>query len=160
PTAALFTQVLFSLPKRAPGLKPTSRPRVAVLIPAHDEESGIAATLSSVMLQMRAEDRLVVVADNCGDGTAAIARRMGAQVTERRDESRRGKGYALDHGLRTLREPAPPDVVIVIDADCQIGHGCLETLATLCAETRRPVQATNLMFPPRESPTMLTNLAV
>jgi cellulose synthase/poly-beta-1,6-N-acetylglucosamine synthase-like glycosyltransferase len=160
PAIVVFTQVLFSLPKRAAGIKSTSRPPLAVLIPAHNEEIGIAATLSSVMQQLRTEDRLLVVADNCGDGTAAIARRMGAQVTERRDESRRGKGYALDHGLRTLNEPAPPDVVIVIDADCQIGHGCLEKLARLCAETRRPVQATNLMSPPRENPSMLTHLAV
>jgi cellulose synthase/poly-beta-1,6-N-acetylglucosamine synthase-like glycosyltransferase len=160
PAIVLFAQVLFSLPKRAPCVKSRPRPRIAVLIPAHDEESGIAATLSSVMLQLRTEDRLLVVADNCKDGTAAIARRMGAEVTARRDESCRGKGYALDHGVRILSEPAPPEVVILIDADCQLEPGCLDSLAALCAETRRPVQATYLMAPPRESPSMLTNLAV
>lgn len=160
PTIVVFTQVLFSLSKRAAGINSATRPPLAVLVPAHNEESGIAATLSSVMPQLRAEDRLLVVADNCGDETAAIARRMGAQVTERHDESRRGKGYALDHGIRTLREPAPPKVVILIDADCQLEPGCLDTLAALCAETRRPVQGAYLMAPPRESTTMLTNLAV
>jgi cellulose synthase/poly-beta-1,6-N-acetylglucosamine synthase-like glycosyltransferase len=160
PATVLFTQVLFSLPKNSPGFKPRPRPRLAVLVPAHDEESGIAATLSSVMPQLRSEDRLLVVADNCGDRTAAIARRMGAQVTERHDESRRGKGYALDHGVRTLKELAPPEVVVVIDADCQIEHGCIDALAALCAETHRPVQATYLMAPPRGNPSKLTSLAV
>ena len=47
-------------------------------------------------------DRLLVVADNCSDDTAAVARAAGAEVTERSDVERRGKGYALDHGVRHL----------------------------------------------------------
>ena len=53
----LFTQVLFSLPRRSPRSSTVPRPRIAVLIPAHDEEAVIADTLSSVMAQLRPDDQ-------------------------------------------------------------------------------------------------------
>lgn len=49
------------------------RPSCAVLIPAHDEEAGIGRTLAGVLAQLRPGDRLLVVADNCSDRTAAAA---------------------------------------------------------------------------------------
>ena len=123
------------------------RPAVAVLVPAHDEAGGIVATLALITQQLRPGDRLLVVADNCKDETALLARAAGAEVTERNDPERRGKGYALDHGLRELA-CRPPEFVIVIDADCDIGDGCLDQLARRCAAAERPVQALYLMFAP------------
>ena len=61
------------------------RPRIAVLIPAHDEQLVIGTTLASVTRQLAAGDRLVVVADNCSDRTAEVARQCRAEVTERTD---------------------------------------------------------------------------
>ena len=46
-----------------------TRTPVAILIPAHNEEGGISATLRSIAPQLEAHDRLLVVADNCTDGT-------------------------------------------------------------------------------------------
>src|SRR5216684_5961806 len=74
------------------------RGTVAVLIPAHDEEKGILTTLNDIKPQLRPNDRLLVVADNCTDDTAAIAASGGAEVTVRSDPSKIGKGYALDSG--------------------------------------------------------------
>jgi cellulose synthase/poly-beta-1,6-N-acetylglucosamine synthase-like glycosyltransferase len=90
---------------------------------------------------------LLVVADNCVDDTAAIAVSAGAEVLERQDPTRRGKGYALDYGLRHLAS-APPEIVIVVDADCRLAMGAIDRLATTCATSRRPAQALYLMIAP------------
>ena len=136
------------------------RPRVAVLIPAHDEEPVIGRTLRSIVPQLKlAEgDRLVVVADNCGDGTAGVARSAGAEVVERRDGARRGKGYALDAGLRHLGGGgggggggSPPDIVVMMDADCDVADGSIDALVAQVGATGRPAQAVYLMTYPAES---------
>ena len=123
------------------------RAAFAVLMPAHDEAVGIAAAIEAVRVQLGPRDRLLVVADNCRDATAAIARAAGAEVTERNDALRRGKGYALDHGVRWL-ERSPPAVVVIIDADCIVAPGALALLAQRCVATTRPVQALYLMHAP------------
>lgn len=121
--------------------------RVAILIPAHNEEIGLEKTLLDVMPQLRSSDRLVVVADNCTDKTAEIARKQGAIVVERQDLTQQGKGYALDYGLKQLASD-PPDVVIVIDADCRVEPGVIATLTETALKQNRPVQATYLMNKP------------
>lgn len=125
----------------APGL---TRPRVAVLVPAHNEEGGILQTLQTLRAQLRADDRLLVVADNCSDATADVARAAGAEVIERQHASLRGKGYALDFGVRYLGQNAP-DIVVIVDADCQLAPGSIERLAGQCARTGRATQALYLM---------------
>jgi cellulose synthase/poly-beta-1,6-N-acetylglucosamine synthase-like glycosyltransferase len=113
---------------------------VAVLIPAHDEAAGIAATLRSVQAQLREGDRLLVVADNCSDDTARIARQAGAEVIERSDATRRGKGFALDFGVRQLAA-RPPAVLLIVDADCLLDAGTIDALTRSCTDTGRPAQA-------------------
>src|SRR5882762_6237049 len=54
------------------------RPSIAVLIPAHNEEQNIEATLIQIKEELSPEDRLLVVADSCTDQTAALATRTGA----------------------------------------------------------------------------------
>src|SRR5450755_320912 len=95
---------------------PTAHRRgtVAVLIPAHAEAKGILATLNDIKPQLRPTDRLLVVADNCTDDTAATAASEGAEVTVRSDLAKIGKGYALDWGLTHLAS-TPPNIVIMID---------------------------------------------
>lgn len=122
-------------------------PRVAVLMPAHNEASGIEAALSTIWPQLGDRDRLLVVADNCDDNTAAIARHAGATVIERQDIRYRGKGYALDFGRRWLAAD-PPDVVVIADADCQFAAGAIAQIAQQAASQQRPVQAIYLMAPP------------
>ncbi|WP_454857068.1 glycosyltransferase family 2 protein [Rhizobium binxianense] len=135
------------LRKRLSAQSEGRRSVVAVLVPAHDEEGGLATTLASITTQLREQDRLVVVADNCTDRTAALARAAGAEVVERHDRERRGKGFALDAGVRYL-EKSPPDIVLLVDADCHLGPNALERLAAAVAATGGPVQARNLMTAP------------
>ena len=103
PVLVLLGQVLLAyLPARAQPAAAWTRPQVAVLVPAHDEASIIGATLASLVPQLQAGDRLLVVADNCSDDTARRAEEGGAEVIVRQDALRRGKGYALDFGMRHL----------------------------------------------------------
>ena len=129
-------------------LRPSTGPRIAVLIPAHNEEAVIADTLSSIVPQLREGDRVVVVADNCDDDTAAIARRFeGVSVLERFDTLNRGKGFALDHGIRHLQADAP-GVLVMADADCTVHSGAIDALIAQVAATGRPAQACYLMERP------------
>jgi cellulose synthase/poly-beta-1,6-N-acetylglucosamine synthase-like glycosyltransferase len=128
------------------------RPRTAVLIPAHDEELGIAPTVTALRQQLGPEDRLIVIADNCSDGTAAAARAAGAEVIERRDTSKRGKGFAIVYAVDHLEATSPPEAVIIVDADCRMSPAGLEILAREAVATDRPVQGEYVLGAP-ERPT-------
>jgi cellulose synthase/poly-beta-1,6-N-acetylglucosamine synthase-like glycosyltransferase len=142
PTLVLLIECLMALlPGRArrwPSSGP--RPSVAVLIPAHNEELAIETAIRSVTPQLGSGDRLVVVADNCSDRTADIARKAGAVVIERHDTDRRGKGHAVNYGLRFLAAD-PPQVIVMLDADCVVSPDTVVKIAVRASESGRPVQA-------------------
>ena len=128
--------------------------KLAVLIPAHNEALSIGKTLKTLLPQLTPQDRIVVVADNCTDETATIARFIGDNfekfnltVVERKDTEKLGKGYALDYGLKFL-ESDPPSVVILIDADCIVHPGTVQRLTELALNSARPVQSTYLQDRP------------
>ncbi len=130
------------------GLTPSLLPpRTAVLIPAYNEEPDIGATVQSLLPELRPCDRLIVIADNCGDRTAEAARAAGAFVLERTDLVRKGKGYALDYGLQFLAKD-PPEMVVFMDADCTVSLGSIGVLAETAWTLQRPVQSTYLMEQP------------
>ncbi|WP_240309480.1 MULTISPECIES: glycosyltransferase family 2 protein [Sphingomonas] len=119
---------------------------VAIVIPAHDEKAVIGETLRRLEAALGTGMRVLVVADNCTDDTAAIARSCGVEAIERHDPARRGKGFALafarDHLLA-----APPSAVVVFDADCHIDRLSLERLVALSAATGQATQAVYLFEP-------------
>ncbi|BCI72738.1 glycosyl transferase 2 family protein [Sphingomonas sp. S17] len=139
PAVLLFAaEILWGL--RRPLLTPPGdAPAFTVLIPAHDEAGVIAPTLRSIAAQLRGGDHMLVIADNCTDDTAVIAAAHGADFTERRDPVRRGKGYALAHGLAQAARWANP-VTIIVDADCLLSPNALYQLAAKAAREGRPVQ--------------------
>jgi cellulose synthase/poly-beta-1,6-N-acetylglucosamine synthase-like glycosyltransferase len=154
PVCVLLAQAIgAALPRESLPMPDTPRPRLAVLIPAHNESVGILATLASVMPQLLSDDRVLVVADNCSDDTAQVSAGAGAEVTERHDSSRRGKGYALDFGVRHL-ESDPPDLVVIVDADCVVTPGAIDRIARTSASSGRPVQALYLMKSPKSASKM------
>jgi cellulose synthase/poly-beta-1,6-N-acetylglucosamine synthase-like glycosyltransferase len=134
--------------------------RVAVLIPAHNEQAVIEATLNTLLQSVPFGCRLVVVADNCTDATAALSRRCGAEVVERADSERRGKGFALDCGIRHLSSD-PPEAIVFLDADCRVAADTVQLLAGVAIESGRPVQGLNLCDPdPQGTPLqMISGLA-
>ena len=142
------------------GLKPlpsmrgvAAVPSIAVLIPAHNEAGGIADTIAGVRREGPEGTRILVVADNCSDDTGLRAREAGAEVAERIDRSRRGKGFALAFGREWLAAN-PPDVVVVLDADCAFIAGGLAPLASAAAEGV-PAQAVNLLEPDLAAPPLV-----
>jgi glycosyltransferase involved in cell wall biosynthesis len=151
PLLVLSAEALLAVFSRSTrGLHTEKGSRLAILIPAHNEEHGIGKTLTDIVGGLRPGDRCVVVADNCQDGTAQAARAFAVEVLERNDLSRNGKGYALEHGMNHLRAD-PPEVVLVIDADCQVDRAGVHTLADVAATSGHPIQGGNVLYPPPES---------
>ena len=104
--------------------------RFLVLIPAHDEETIIARAVRSA-LSAQADNvaiRVLVVADNCSDQTGELAANAGAEVIHRRDPQRRGKGWALDYGIRHALHDRWLDAVFVMDADSVVSPNAFEVL--------------------------------
>lgn len=98
---------------------------LVAVVPAHDEERTLPESLRSLRVQSPAPDRIVVVADNCTDHTAAVAATLGAEVVETSANAHRKAGalnQVLDVLLPTL---ADHDQVLVMDADSAIVHGFL-----------------------------------
>ena len=95
------------------------RTRFVVVVPAHDEEAGIGATVRSLLEVAYPKElfRLLVVADNCQDGTVDAARAAGAEVLVRTSADKRGKGFALELAYQTVLAQAWAGAVVVIDAD-------------------------------------------
>jgi cellulose synthase/poly-beta-1,6-N-acetylglucosamine synthase-like glycosyltransferase len=150
-TIAIIVAVLLALPAvifmvecvfglaRLPSVPVGDAPPFALLMPAHDEGRGIQSTVAAVVEQLRPGDRFLIVADNCSDDTADLARGAGAEVVERHDPDRRGKGYALAFGRDALEAYLPP-VIIVMDADCWAAPGSLATLAAEAFHRNAAVQ--------------------
>lgn len=96
---------------------------ITVLVPAHNEEASLPATLAA--LRRQPVDRLLVVADNCTDGTAEAARAGGADVVETVGNADRKAG-ALNQALALLLPGlADDDLVLIVDADTTIADSFL-----------------------------------
>lgn len=94
--------------------------RFMAIIPAHNEENVIANLVESLKNQNYNKELydIYVIADNCTDNTAKIAREAGAIVYERFNTSQKTKGYALNWFLQQkIKEDAPYDAFCVFDAD-------------------------------------------
>jgi len=127
--------------------RPTGASAV-VVIPAHDEALVIGETLKSLQAALGDRMRILVVADNCTDSTAELAREAGIEVIERHDLERRGKGFALAFAADHLRSN-PPDVFAVMDADCATDASSLKALVD--SAFARPSQAINLLRADRKA---------
>jgi len=141
-------EVLAGLRPLPTACAPSRRPHrsAVVIIPAHDEEASIAATIAALGAEAAGIADLLVVADNCSDRTAELARAGGARTIVRTNPAMRGKGYALAFARDELAN-APPDVVIVVDADCRIDRQGLAALIEAAAARSNPAQAVNLLHP-------------
>ena len=123
------------LSRRGPKATEEPRSRLLVVIPAHNEESGIATTVESCRAADYPESlfRVVVIADNCSDRTAAVAAEAGACVVERFDTVKKSKGYAIDYLLGTLEQSgefASLDALVIIDADTTVDPHLLRCFDT------------------------------
>lgn len=126
----LYYFVLFALGRwRRKSPPPCDPLYLTVLIPAHDEAAGLPRTLRSLAdaEYPASHRRVLVVADNCTDATAEVAKLHGAECVVRTDPARRGKGYALAFGIPHAM--AGSDAVVVLDADCTVSRDLLRRMS-------------------------------
>jgi len=155
---SVFNVAFVILGRRPPRPAPDARPaRFAVLIPAHDEELLIGGTIDSILQGDHPEGSITVhvVADNCSDRTAEVARAHGAVVLERRDPDHPGKGPALTWASQQL-DVSPFDAVALIDADCLVDDAFFRTMSRELAAGGRVFQGRYWISNPDE--TLLTRL--
>lgn len=145
--------------RRAPSRRPSGvraaasrAPRAVVLVPAHDEEPVIGATLASLQALDPPAARIVVIADHCTDSTAEIARSAGVSVLER-DGGARGKGAALAWAVDQLK----PDLdgigaLVVVDADCEPTPNLLAAIGARLEQGAQAVQVGYLVANPEGGP--------
>ena len=112
-----------------PDHEPSRIRRIGIVIPAHDEELHIPRLLESALSQDYPQERfgVTVIADNCTDATVDICRRYGVDVLERRDSTRRGKGYAIRWALEHIATDSY-DALVVVDGDSLVAPGFLRHL--------------------------------
>jgi cellulose synthase/poly-beta-1,6-N-acetylglucosamine synthase-like glycosyltransferase len=144
-TAVSLYLLTFTLLSRAPpaALRSSRRLRFDVIVPAHNE----AAVIEGVVASLRKLDwpadgfRVLVVADNCTDATAVLARAAGAEVLERHDTERRGKGYALAFAFQASQAHGWAYAVVVVDADTEVSANLLEAFAARIENGAAAIQA-------------------
>ncbi|MGQ0810831.1 MAG: glycosyltransferase family 2 protein [Nitrospiraceae bacterium] len=125
-----------------------------VLIPAHNEEVGIASTLESLQNLDYPSDRyrVLVVADRCTDGTAAVAKSWRAHCLERFD-GQPGKGAALAWGIQEERNAQIAfDAVVIVDADTLADRQLLSAFNAEFQMGHRVQQGYNYISNPWASP--------
>jgi 1,2-diacylglycerol 3-beta-glucosyltransferase len=138
--AYLFLLTLCS-GRREPPIADKVERKFSVVVPAHNESAGIAATVQN-LLQVDYPSALfdvVVVADNCVDDTAERATQAGATTLVRHDAELRGKGYALHYAFERLS--ADRDAVVVVDADTLVSPNLLRAFAARLDAGAQAIQA-------------------
>ncbi len=115
----------------------------ALLVAAHNEETVVADIVKSLSELDYPKDKykIFVVADNCTDKTAFLAREGGAEVLERFDETKRGKGYAMEFAFeKVFALPENYEYVCVFDADNLVKQDFLRCMNDKINEGYRAVQ--------------------
>src|SRR5690554_4075022 len=121
--------------------------RFAILIPAHNEAPVIGKLIEN-LLELdypRHLYEIFVIADNCSDDTALVARSYGVTVWERYSRNRRGKGYALADalklfGLSGAHDDSPYDAVVIFDADNLVAPNYLRVMNNRLLEGEKLIQ--------------------
>ena len=145
----LFLLAMASTRRPSAVVKREPLTRFAIVIPAHDEASVIAATVNRLhSLDYPAELFAIhIVADHCSDETATLARQAGAIVHERDSGPRSGKGAALAWLFERILT-GPYDAVVVFDSDTQVDSNFLRVMDARLAQGAQVVQGQHIIRNP------------
>ncbi|NVM20236.1 MAG: glycosyltransferase family 2 protein [Desulfobacterales bacterium] len=151
----LGVQSLLPVKKHSLSLKPATR--FAILIPAHNEAEIIKNPLESIrnMDYPQGLCKTFVIADNCIDETAQVAREYGVRSFERKDNERKGKGFALQWAFEYLQqgnEFDDYDAFVIIDADTIAEAGFLRAMDSRIAKGEMAIQGYYDVINPEGSP--------
>ncbi len=152
--ASLYLAALAVLARRqVPPTLSAPRLRFDVVVPAHDEETGIVRTVESLLAldYPRELFRVWVIADNCRDRTADRAAAAGALVMVRNEPEHRGKGYALAHAFNRSLAEGFADAIVVVDADTVASSNLLAAFAGRFEAGAAAIQADYGVRNPRSS---------
>ncbi len=128
--------------------------RFGIIIPAHNEAELIADTLERLALIQYPADliEIIVIADNCDDQTAQIARKHRISCLGRREPNKKGKGFALGWAFPRLLEMGDHDAYVVIDADTHLAPDFLQVVNTYFCRGEKVVQGYSQARHPERSP--------
>ena len=145
--------LVLSLAGALPTLKAEPRSghalRLAVVVPAHNEEKLIGTCVRSLLLSRHQAVSIFVVAHNCTDQTAQAAAAAGAEVLTLNGPG--GKGLALDYGFKHVLAQGA-EAVLVIDADSTVTSNLLDEVSAVfqagagAVQTRYQVANTDTNF--------------
>lgn len=124
--------------------------KFAIVLPAHNEEKVIAKSLYSMsgLVYPKNMYDLIVIADNCTDSSAKIARNLGAIVLERSNDIDCGKGYALRWAFdQILKWKTNYDAIIVFDSDSLVSGNYLEVMNYYMEHGSKVIQSSDLVLP-------------
>jgi|GEM_PF-668249 len=124
-----------------------AKTKIAVLIPAHNEEMVIEKSILSVQnADYPQELRVVyVVADNCTDKTDVVAEKLGARVIVRNDSEHRGKGHALNDAIPKILKENDYDGIFFMDADSRLDNHTLRSIDYYAQKSHTaPLQVNNV----------------
>lgn len=162
-TIELLLLTIFGLllPSRSTKIILKERLKIAVVIPAHNEELSITKAIKSILnCETEHEVKIVVIADNCNDRTGKLAQSVGARVIERTDLKNRGKGPALNFAFQDLLKEGF-DAFIMLDADTVVEPNFITGFARLFQSGADAAQCRYLVTNPNDSTrTRLMNLAL
>lgn len=96
--------------------------KVVCIVPAHNEQEGIADTLLALLAQERPPDRIIVAADNCTDQTVAIASTFPVVEVIQTVGNTDKKAGALNQVLGQMHDLADDDFALIVDADTRLAH--------------------------------------
>ncbi len=150
----LLTAAAWRAPRHTAPLMNGEKKRFLILAPAHNEERLLPKLLENLgkLDYPQSLYTVYVVADNCTDRTAVIARQYGAVVHERFNEFQQGKGFALQWLLQRLWLAGEPhDAVLILDADSVISPNFLRIMAARLARGERVIQSYYAVLNPAQS---------
>jgi cellulose synthase/poly-beta-1,6-N-acetylglucosamine synthase-like glycosyltransferase len=134
-------------------------PALAIIVPAHNEELLVGRSVASLRAAATHATRILVVAHNCTDSTAAKAAEAGGEVLVFNDPNAKGKGFALRHGFEHALASGA-GAVMVVDADSTVSANMVRSVLSAFESGARVVQCRYEMFSTTErSSTRLAALA-
>lgn len=140
----LLTAAAWRAPKRTPLPAGEPETRFLFLVPAHNESKLLPTTLASINAvdYPAALFEVHVVADNCSDDTAQLARAQGAIAHERSHDTQRGKGYALQWLIQRIWDAnIVHDAIVILDADTIISPNFLRVMDARVRRGEKVIQA-------------------
>ena len=133
---------------------------LAIIVPAHNEEFLVSRSVTSLLTAAGNLAKVIVIAHNCSDSTAARAKAAGAEVLVYNDPDARGKGFALRYGFAHALDSGA-DAVMVVDSDSVVSPNTVTTVRQAFAAGARVVQCRYEMESrTNRSSTRLAELAV